>query len=125
MFQSEVARGEYCWRSGGSSNYHRQPAANCGGLFVTDVTNASRWPLWTSRHNRDPVDGSRVCPAYDTLALPKSVRRVTCTERAAVPPVSPVYRVSRYCYSRGPTGGVLSIGLLPGEAKNTYGTACS
>jgi len=102
---------------------------NVGGLFITDVSNASRWLLMdlrTMQWDEELID--QVCGGSG-LSVPLS----------ALPEIRPSSAVYGKCSSNfgvGPLSGVPIAGILgdqqaalfgqgafePGEAKNTYGT---
>jgi glycerol kinase len=103
-------------------------AANCGGLFVTDVTNASRWLFMDlATQSWDPALIDAVCAPH---AVPLS----------ALPDIGPSSHVYGTCNGAAcgvpclqgvPLAAILGdqqaalfgqSGFLPGEAKNTYGT---
>ncbi|GAX19244.1 glycerol kinase [Fistulifera solaris] len=103
-------------------------AGNVGGIFVTDVTNASRWlfmDLKSQKWDKDLVD--MVCASHD---LPIET---------ALPTICPSSHVFGMCDGQCgvealyqvPIAAILGdqqaalfgqTAFLPGEAKNTYGT---
>lgn len=102
-------------------------AANVGGIFVTDVTNASRWlfmDLKSQKWDKDLVD--TVCEPHDlpieTLPMicPSSHVFGTCHEKCGVDVLGQVPIAAILGDQQAALFG--QTAFLPGEAKNTYGT---
>ena len=110
-------------------NDHRR-RANIGGIFVTDVTNASRW-LFLNLHtvSWDPELISLICsPSGIDLPLsalphilPSSCRIGQCSTLSGVPTILGNVPISGLI---GDQQAALfgQAAFEPGEAKNTYGT---
>jgi glycerol kinase len=123
MFQLTGRASEYVGEAGAIAT-----AANCGGLFVTDVTNASRWLFM------DLATQSWDASLIQAVCAPHSV------PLSALPEIGPSSHVYGTC--SGASCGVPALAgvplaailgdqqaalfgqsaFMPGEAKNTYGT---
>jgi glycerol kinase len=102
-------------------------AANCGGIFVTDVTNASRWlfmNLATRTWEQSLVDTVVAPHSLPLSALPKicpsSHVYDTCKATAGVPGLDGVKLAAVLGDQQAALFG--QSAFQPGEAKNTYGT---
>jgi glycerol kinase len=103
-------------------------AANCGGLFVTDVTNASRWLFMDlATQSWDPALIKAVCAPHSVplSALPEigpssHVHGICSGASCGVPALAGVPLAAILGDQQAALFG--QSAFMPGEAKNTYGT---